>query len=254
MPIRSNLKSFTPRREQYKREITLLSKGYTSPKAWPDGKLTVYPWDNEVDEWVIENVRRLSKEEFIFALLGKCCNLNGGDVALFISDEINLVLLVSRARLSADRVTYLAVCPFCGYKKEESAMIPDELEPLGVKAADYPGWDAITLPEINDVVKIRPLMVRDERMIVGRLEIERRITSDALLRTLLRVVSINDTQPDKLAELVEWYRALPPKDAKFLEDEGRRLTPHLNTAMPHKCDECLKEFKHVLDFNAEFFR
>ena len=254
MPIRTNLKNLTPRREMYKREITLLSKGYINQTAWPGGKITVYPWDNEVDEWVVENVRRLSKEEFIFALLGKCCNLNGAKVDDFVSDEINLVLLVARARLTADKIAYTSVCPFCGHKAQETAMIPDELEPLGVKTVDYPGFDIIDLPEIKDKVKLRPLTVKDERIIVNRPEIERKEVTDATMRTLMRVVDINSTQPDKLEELVQWFRALPPCDAKFLEDQGRLLTPHLNTAIPHKCDECLKDFKHVLDFGNEFFR
>ena len=254
MPIHTNLKSLTPRREAYKREITLLSKGYTNPTAWPAGQLTVFPWDNEVDDWVVENVRRMSKEEFLFSLLAKCCNLNGAKVDDFISDEINLVLLVSRARLTADRIKYTAVCPFCGHKTEESAMIPDELEPLGVKALDYPGFDVIELPEIKDKVKIRPLTVKDERVIASRPDLERKEVSDATVRTLMRVILINDTKPDTLEEIVQWFRAIPPVDSRFLEEEGRRLTPHLNTAIPHKCDQCLKDFKHLLDFSADFFR
>jgi hypothetical protein len=254
MPIRTNLKSLAPRREQHKREIVLLSKGYTSPNTWPGGRITVYPWDNEVDEWVAENLRRLTKEEFVFNLVAKCCNLNGGSIENFISDEINLILLVSRARLTNDRIRYLSVCPFCSHKKEETVLIPDELEPLGVKPDDYPGYDTITLPEITDVVKLRPLTVKDERMVVGRLELERKALSDATLRTVMRLVFVNDTKPDTLAEAVQWYRALSPADAKFFDDEGRRLTPHLNTAIPHKCDECAREFKHVLDFSTEFFR
>jgi hypothetical protein len=111
MPIRTNLKSMTPRREAYKREITLLSRGYTDPVHWPEGKLTVYPWDSEIDEWMLENARKLSKEELIFNLLEKCCNLNGGKVADFVADEIYLVLLVSRARLTADKIRYFFALP-----------------------------------------------------------------------------------------------------------------------------------------------
>jgi hypothetical protein len=254
MPIRTNLKSMTPRREAYKREITLLSRGYTDPVHWPEGKLTVYPWDSEIDEWMLENARKLSKEELIFNLLEKCCNLNGGKVADFVADEIYLVLLVSRARLTADKIRYFSLCPFCGHKSEEEVTVPNELGPLGVKAPDYPGWDAIKLPECEDVVKVRPLVVLDERAIVNRPEEERKVISDGILRTIMRVVDINDSRPDKLDELVQWYRALSPGDANFLDKEGRRHTPHLDTAIPHKCDECNRDFRHSLDFNQDFFR
>jgi len=254
MAIRTNLKSLVPRRDAYKREITLLSRGYTSPTAWPGGKLTVYPWDNEVDDWFVENARKLTKEELIFSLFERCCNLNGGRLDDFVADEINLILLVSRARLANDHIRYTSVCPHCGAKKDETIAIPDELEPVGVKEPDYPGFDVFTLPDVQDVVKVRPLLVKDERAIVGRPTVERARVPDTLLRTLMRVVTINDTRPDALEELIQWFRALSPADSKFLEKEGRRITPHLNTAVPHKCDECLKTFDHVLDLGQEFFR
>jgi hypothetical protein len=238
----------------YKREITLISGGYTNPTAWPGGKITVYPWDNEMDNWVVENARRMSKEELVFGMLSRCCNLNGAKIDEFVADEMNLVLLVSRARLSNDIIEYTATCPFCGTKKEEKATIPDELEPIGTKTADYPGFDEIELPIIKDKLKVRPLTVKDERAIVTRSETDKKLTPDTTLRTLQRIVSINESRPDNLEELASYYRALCPKDAKFLETESRRLSPHLNTAIPHKCDECLKEFDHPLDFSAQFFR
>ena len=97
MAIKTNLKSLAPRRQVYKREITLLSHGYNNQKAWPDGKLTVYPWDNTIDQWLVDNLRRLSRQDLVYGLLKNCCDLNGGPVDDFIADEINVVLLVSRA-------------------------------------------------------------------------------------------------------------------------------------------------------------
>jgi hypothetical protein len=46
MPIKTNMKSLQPRRQVYKRELNLLSKGFSAPKAWPEGKITIYPWDS----------------------------------------------------------------------------------------------------------------------------------------------------------------------------------------------------------------
>lgn len=256
MPIKSNLKSMTPRRQQYKREITLLSHGYNNQTAWPDGKITVYPWDSAIDQWLVENVRKLSKQELVYGLLRHCCDLNGGKVDDFVADEINVILLVSRALSSDGIVVYTSQCPFCGFKKQEKIKVPDELEKLGEKSVDYPGFDVITLAEAKDVVKIRPLLVKDEKSIVAREEDARKVVSDGELRTVMRVVSINDTHADTLEELVTWYRALHAKDAKFLEDEGRRLTPHLNTNIPHICDDqdCGKKFTFPLNFDQEFFR
>lgn len=246
----------TPRRQQYKREITLLSHGYNNQTAWPDGRITVYPWDSAIDQWLVENVRKLGKQELVYGLLRHCCDLNGGKVDDFVADEINVILLVSRALSTDGVVVYTSQCPFCGFKKQEQIRVPDELEKLGEKSMDYPGFDAITLPNVQDVVKIRPLLVKDEKMIIARDDEARKTVADGELRTVMRVVTINDTKAETLEELVTWYRALHAKDAKFLEDEGRRLTPHLNTNIPHVCDDpdCGKKFTFPLNFDQEFFR
>ena len=122
--------------------------------------------------------------------------------------------------------------------------------------AGYPGYDVIELPVVKDVVKIRPLLVADERSIASRTEENRAAVPDTELRPLMRVVSINDTKPDTLDELVVWFRALHASDAKFLEDKGREITPHLNTAIPHICDErdCNQRFSFPLTLDQEFFR
>lgn len=256
MAIKTNLKSLTPRRQHYKREITLLSHGYSNQTAWPDGKLTVYPWDNAIDQWLIDNVRRLGKQELIYGLLGHCCDLNGGSVDDFVADEINTVLLVSRALSTDGVVQYASLCPFCGAKKQEQIRVPDELGKIGEKTAYYTGYDSVTLPDSTDEVKLRPLLVKDERMIMSRPDDQRKAVSDSELRAVMRVVAINDSKPDTLEELVIWYRALHAKDAKCLEDKGREITPHLNTNIPHVCDDpdCGKKFSHPLTFDQEFFR
>ena len=256
MAIKTNLKSMTPRRQVYKREITLLSHGYSSPTHWPDGRLTVYPWDNAIDQWLIDNVRKGSRQELVYGLLTHCCNLNGGKLDDFVADEINTVLLVSRALATDGAVVYTSVCTHCGFKKPETIKVPDELEKVGEKATNYPGFDVITLPHDKDVIKLRPLLVLDEKLIFNRADEDRKKVPDAELRTLMRVVTINDTKPDTQDELVIWGRALHAKDIKFLEDKGRELTPHLNTNIPHVCDdpECGKKFLHPLTFDQEFFR
>lgn len=256
MPIKTNLQSLTSRRQKYKQEITLLSHGYKNQTAWPDGKIMVYPWDNAIDNYLLENIRRLSRQEMTIGLLRVCCDLNGGSVDEFISDEIMTVLLVSRALSTDGVVVYTASCPYCGAKKQEQVKVPAELEKVGEKTPDYPGFDLITLPLIKDVVKISPLTVKDERDIINRGDDKKKVVPDTELRTVMRVVDINEGKPDTLEELVTWYRALHTRDSKFLEDKGRELTPHLNTNIQHICDEpdCGRKFVFPLTFDQEFFR
>lgn len=256
MAIKTNLKSLTPRRQVYKREITLLSHGYSDTAAWPDGKITVYPWDNTVDQFLLENVRKLSRQELVYGLLRKCCDLNGGNIDNFIADEINIVLLVSRALSTDGIVTYVSVCPHCGFRKQEQIKVPDSLEKVGEKTPDYPGYDIITLPVVQDVVKLRPLTVKDEKLIMGRPEETRKAVPDSELRTLMRIMTVNDGKPEALDELLIWYRALHARDSKFVEEKGREITPHLNVNILHVCDEpdCGKKFTHPLSFDQDFFR
>ena len=77
MGIQTNLKSLTPRREAYKREITLVSGGYYAPKSFPDGKVTVYPWDATVDSWFQERMRQPKREHALWEVTSKVANLGG---------------------------------------------------------------------------------------------------------------------------------------------------------------------------------
>lgn len=257
MAIKTNLKNLTPRRQAFKRVITLPSHGYSCPQAWPEGQITVYPWDSEIDEFLLESARKAAgRSSVLFELVAKLADLNGGKLDDFVADETNIVLLVARAASQDGTIQYTSICPFCNAKSAEQIKVPDELEKVSEKPKDYPGFDIITLPDCKDVVKIRPLLIKDERMVLERPAAERAKISDNTLRNLLRVITINDSTPDKLAELNEWYEALPPKDARHLEEQGRELSPHLNTNIPHVCGNpiCNREFKHNLTFDQDFFR
>lgn len=257
MPIKTNLKSLTPRRQAFKKAIVLPSHGFSSPQAWPNGQITVYPWDSTVDDFLLEASRKSSaKQNVLFDLVALLCDLNGGKLDDFVADETNIILLVSRALAQDNTILYTSVCPFCNAKEQEKVKVPDELEKVSEKQADYPGFDVITLPDCKDVIKVRPLLIADERAILERSGAERAKISDNTLRTLMRVVTINDSKPDTLAELKEWFDALPPKDARYLEEQARELSPHLNTLIPHVCANptCAREFKHNLTFDQDFFR
>lgn len=254
MPIKTNMKSLTPRRQVFKREITLISHGFSNPVAWPGGKLVVFPWDSSIDEFLVEGARKMNRQELVYGLLQKVCDLNGAKVDDFVADEIQTVLLVSRSLATEGDVRYNAECPACRAIKTESIKIPDELVKVGEKSTDYPGYDDITLPRCADVLRIRPLLVKDERIIEDRSTEQRKIVSDMELRIIMPIITVNDSKPDNLEDIVTYYRALHPEDAKFLESEQRRLSPHLDTNIGHICDACGRKFFQILNFDQEFFR
>lgn len=254
MPIKTNMTNMTPRRQQYKREITLLSKGHTSPQAWPKGKITVFPWDHTIDNFFLEENRRgASKNELLFTLVEKLTDLNGAPIDDFPADEVNTVLMVARS-IGHEKVTYKTRCPLCNCEMTESISVPDELEKVGEKPEEWPGYDEITLPDCKDVVQLRILTVKDEKIVQNRKPEQRREISDSDLRTLMPIVSINESTPDTMEELQLYFSALSPADATFLIEQQRQLSPHLNTSIPEKCDDCKHQFVQVLSFDRIFFR
>lgn len=250
MAIKSNLSSLAPARERFKREITLLSKGFSDP-AWAGGKLTVYPWDSSIDDYLLERSRK-KRDTIVFDLLPKLCNLNGGDVNNFVMSEVTTVLLISRSISRENKLILSLTCPECGHEFREEVIVPDQLEKVGEKDDKYPGWDLIKLP-CTDVVKVRPLLIKDELSITERTD---RSVSDRIAHVVSAIIAINDTQPDDLSELLIWYKALPPKDAEYLEQQQNLLSPHLSTTITAICPkpQCKKEWSHTFPLDENFFR
>jgi hypothetical protein len=255
MSFQSKLKTTQPRRVQFKKKIKLLSGGFVKPDSFPNGgEITVYPWDAEVDDWLANRGRKGDQTSVLYDLCAHLCDLNGCPIDSFVVGDVNTVLLVARAIRSNSVVEYEAQCPACNNLTEEEIAVPDELGRVGEKAPDYPGWDEIILPDVEDVVRIRPLQVKDEKIITSRDATLRQLVSDRVMHIILPVVSINGGSPDGWEPLSRWYNAISPSDATFLEEQEIKLFPHLDTNIPHVCDRCGKHFKHSLDFNAEFFR
>jgi hypothetical protein len=254
MAIKSNMSSLKSRREVYKRDITLISKGYFAPTCFPEGKITVYPWDSLVDDWMAEHARKGHAQTMMFDLVEKLSNLNGCRIDDFLIGEVNLVLLVARSILDANVLILDLTCTHCQKKGQTKVSVPDELAKIGEKPIGYPGYDTITLLGSNDVVCVRPLTVGDDKFIDARDPLEKKIIGDSTARLLRAIRSINDTQPDDMQEAFEWYSALPPKDAADLSKFQRENVPHLSPVLEFQCDDCGKFFKQGLDFNREFFR
>ncbi len=243
-----------PRRQAYSQQIKLLSGGFSCRTAFPSGEITVYPWDTTVDDWLSERVKKGDRNRLLFELVGKVCNLNSCPIEKFVVGDVNTVLLVSRSIRYSNVVEYACACPHCRAATTEKIKIPDELGRIGEKGPDYAGFDNITLPGCKDIVSIRPLLIGDEFSISDREDAAKKQVSDRVMHILKPITEINDGKPDTLDQLFTWYNALSPSDASFLEDKENEMYPHLDTAIPHVCDECDRPFKHTLDFNQDFFR
>ena len=253
MPINTNLTDLTPSRDKYKKVIKLLSGGYSEPRAWTGGKLTVFPWDSTVDDFLMQESRKGGNNRLIlYKLLEIVCDLNGGSVDNFVSAEVETVLLVSRAARYDSVLQYSSICPHCNTENTDRISVPDELEKVAEKPDGYKGFDTVTLPMSKDEVNLRPILIKDEKYIEERVVVDTTV-SDHILRILTPIISVGGGKPDSVEELHRWFLALHPSDTKFLQDREEALTPHLNTSIPHVCDKCGRNYTHRLSFDQEFF-
>lgn len=254
MAIKTNLQSMEPSRERLKRSIKLISGGYYAKDKLPGGTLTVYPWDTTVDAWMMDQFRNNPRPTILWEVVAKLCLLNGLKVEDMTVGDAYTVLLVARAVRSKNILQYTSKCPSCGDTATEHLAVPDDLEKVAEKAPNYPGWDDVTLPESKDVVRVRPLFVKDSVAIAERTPEQKRDISESLASTLCCITSVGGGSPDSYSELATWYAALDPADVTFLEKEQARLSPRLSQVIKHKCAECKTEFNHTISFDQEFFR
>ena len=254
MAIRTKLKDFTPTKDKFKREITLLSRGFYCGSSFPNGKITVYPWDSAVDEWIVK-LESGSTASFLAKATEKLANLNGCPVGNMTVGDANSVLLVARSMQNNCVYSTTPVCPECRYvHKEESIRIPDDLKKVGEKSADWTGTDLFILYDCGDDIVIHPLLIRDLEFIDSRDHVSQAMISNRVATLLRSIVSIGGGQPDTLEELNNWYSALSPSDQVQLKTSIDELTPHLDTAIDFTCDACRKPFSIKIDLNKEFFR
>ena len=81
MPIHSKLKSLEPRRVQFQKRVKLLSGGYTKPDSFPDGEVTVYPWDASTDDWLADRGKKGDQGGLLYDLCAQVCDLISGSSA-----------------------------------------------------------------------------------------------------------------------------------------------------------------------------
>lgn len=257
MAIKSNITDRRSRREKFKKEITLISGGFAKPEAFPNGKITVYPWDSAIDAWLTETASKaagIDRDRLLYDLMAKVCNLNGCPVEDFILGDVNAVLMTARSIANQNRIQYLTTCPKCGHEEVDEIQVPEELQAIGQKTVGYKKFDTVTLDESKEIVDVRPLCVRDELTIIGRVSTERARISNHIAHIIAPIVAINATQADRIEELMEWYESLSPHDSNQLESFIEASAPHLSQELPQKCSNCGNLWAHRLVLDQEFFR
>lgn len=254
MAIKTNLTDLTPARERFRKEVTLLSHGYYAQDKLPDGRITIYPWDSKVDDWLLERGKTGNRETILYDAISKVCALNGLPVTSLLVSDAMTIMMVSRSMQHNFQVQYTAVCPMCRAKEEATIVVPDQLGRVGEKKADYPGFEDVLLEASKDLVSVRPLTINDEYAIVQRDPSMRKNITDRTARVYAAVVAVNGGSPDDINEIDTWYNALPPSDVVALREAVNNAEPKLDTRIKHVCDSCGSSFVYNLDINIDFFR
>lgn len=252
MPINTKLTSLVPASERLKKTITLISGGYSLHPEVKDGQLTIYPWDSEVSEWVASS-SRAQDPLFSATLVQKLTRLPSQVMDRFIASELLLVMLVARSLVTKGTVEYRARCPHCqAVQKTSTLKVPEELGVLGKKDTWYQGFDMIKLPESEDEIKLRPLMVVHLKEIEGRRPPN---LSESGANLAASIQEVNGGAPTSPEELFSYYLALPPGDVVYLRQKSNELSPALDTVVAHVCDSsrCEKKFSYNLGLHYDFF-
>ena len=254
MAIKTNLTSLAPRRETYKKSIPMVSGAYYDRQAFPDGKITVFPWDSSMDEWFLKRLREPNREYAMFDVIPRIADLHGCDVKRMLPVDTKLIYTASRSIANDLTVKYTARCPKCDTGHPGVSAIPGSLRPLAQKPLDYDGKETITLPDSKDIVCFRHVTVGDEYTLNERSVEEKNAVNYMVARLLVGILTVGGEPPTDRAELYTWYMALSPKDAKYLAQQEDELLPRPDYEVPFVCDTCGHAFKFRLDLDESFFR
>lgn len=253
--IKSNVKKSD--RTKWQKQIRLLSGGYTNPAVFPEGKATIKPWDNTVDEWALKN-QSLDQTSLMVEATKRVLDVPADfDVTTMLYGDVSTILLVSRGlRVNCD-YPIVPTCPECKHKHStEHVRIPEDLRRIGEKPDGYPGYDDIVLPESKDQVQLRPLSVKDILTIEARDKAAQSVISTEVANTIWGVISVggHENKPSSIDETHAWFRSLGPVDSMALVVARDDLDPHLSPSVDFQCDQCGADFSVTLTFNNNFFR
>jgi predicted RNA-binding Zn-ribbon protein involved in translation (DUF1610 family) len=265
MAIKSNISDFSPSREKYKRDIDIPSGLWYAKDKFPDGKLTVFPWDMDVNNRFMKILNRVksSSIRWQIEMMPLLADLKGLEPKNFLANETALVMMISRALVGNGKIEVEMTCPECGHVNKAKLDIPDNLERIGAKPAGYIGYDVIRLPSCGDYVAIRPqtlgdILACEERDTLGD-SLKGVQMPQPVLQKLYCVYGVGTSaddlgRPDNITEVLKWFNSLPPSDAECYSTSFEEVQPGVSSEVNWTCDSCGHEFTHRLELNRDFFR
>lgn len=251
MAIKTNI-SGTPSRELLKTEITVLSHGYYTNGRWPDGKITVFPWDSYTDDLLLRRVRDNASDVALYDLLPRLCTLNGVPLNSILVGDAQTILLVSRAARKSCKIMLSYTSQ--GKTKDTQIIIPDQLSKIAEKSADYPGYDTIILPDAKDEIALRPLTIGDMKSVYSRTDDEKIQLPNKIMSALIAIMTVGGSKPDNPEELQHYWDAITPTDQQYIYDQQDALYPHLSDTVELVDTDTNEKYSFKIDLDSKFFR
>lgn len=255
MAIKTNVKASD--RLKWQKQIRLLSGGYTNPKVFPDGMVSIRPWDMLMDEWALKH-QNMEQTAFMIEAVRRLIDVPPDfDLKTMLYGDMSTIILVGRGLRMNSIYPLAPVCPQCKRKHDEiNIRVPEDLRRIGEKPPGYPGYDDIVLPESRDPVQIRPLTVGDVLAIEGRDKNAKMAISTDTAMCIWGILSIggHEYKPSSIDEVNAWFKSLGPTDSTALFVAMDDLDPHLSSNMDFVCDGCSYEYSVALTFDNNFFR
>jgi hypothetical protein len=254
MPLKSNRKG--PKVSQV---FTLPSHGFPYPDAFPEGRITVYPYNSEVEQTIADEgivpQERINKAVKCIAAFPEVFNTDD----LLVGDQY-YVFAASRSMSGDAQYKFKTQCSSCGKQEEHEFTLPNGL-PIKEYPATFKEPLTFDLPDLKDTIGIRFLRVRDEKQIRLFCKTRKQVHNEQgditiTARLASHIASVNDGQPDNLDEAYEYVKGLAGADFIKLRTEIQKSQPGLMQLLRVQCphSDCNTVYTTVFPINADFFR
>ena len=181
---------------------------------------------------------------------------------LLVGDK-NAVILAARISGYGAEYETKVTCPSCEknssyeFDLNDKSMItplePEELMQVNIATTDS-GTFLITIPTSKNIVEVKLLTGRDERLMLQKLEQKKTNNlSESNITDQLKniVVSVNGQQDQKTIH--DFVFNLPAKEARYLRSVLKNTTPNIKLEQTFVCSNCGFETEMEVPFTQDFF-
>jgi len=238
------------------KEFILPSGGYPYKGKLPEGRITVYAFNFDAEQVLAGDGDGASKMNGVIPYI---CNLPEGlEVSDLLAPDQFYILLAARSLSFGASYSFSTSCPACDKPEKHTFTLPEGL-PINRVEESFEGYHTFTLPDSQDVVKVRFLTVGDDLSVdaaAKQFKMNARDPGDPgyKFRLAKHVVSVNDGLPESLQEVVAYLSELDGKDPQVFKREIETNQPGVPPLLTIQCPSCSEQYEIPFKMTQEFFR